>query len=217
MVPPVTTADLHGLRGVSLDSYLRHVFAELPPDRVRELNQAIHDEAARRELIYFREGQTEVINVMLRPLGVFSEQLNYFHYVALTLLAALKRMPELYLKDFKVRELVPLQEGEAKWLWDTWGSSHNQFHTVFGRLDAVADLTGPFSKDSLAFIEPNLVGAGGIHLIPTAEEIVTSIVVPVLHELAPDLELKAADDLRETFLRELHDHAEAIGRRGTAI
>jgi hypothetical protein len=217
MLAPVTTADLHGLRGVSLDSDLRKVFAALPADRVRALSQAVHDDAARRELIYFRDGKTEVINVMLRPLGVFSEQLNYFHYVSLTLLGALKRMPELYLKDFKIREVVPLQEGEAKWLWDTWGSSHNQFHTVFGRLDAVADLTGAFSKDSLAFIEPNLVGAGGIHLIPTTEEIILGTVVPALHEAAPDLELKAAEDLRETFLRELQDHAEAIGRRGRTI
>ncbi len=217
MVAPMTTADEHGLRGVSLDSYLRHIFASLPDERVRQLSQAIHDEAERRELIYMRDGQIEVINVMLRPLGVFSEQLNYFHYVSLTLLGALKRLPELYLKDFKIREVVPLQEGEAKWLWDTWGSSHNQFHTVFGRLDAVADLTGAFSKDSLAFIEPNLVGAGGVHLIPTAEEIILETVVPAMHQLAPDLELKAADDLRETFLRELHDHAEAIGRRGRAI
>ncbi len=217
MIVPVTSADLHGLRGVSLDSDLRKIFASLPPARVRELNQAVYDEAARRELIYMRDGKIEVINVMLRPLGVFSEQLNYFHYVSLTLLGALKRMPELYLKDFKIREVVPLHEGEAKWLWDTWGSSHNQFHTVFGRLDAVADLTGAFSKDSLAFIEPNLVGAGGVHLIPTTEEIVLSTIVPALHEVAPDLELKPADDLRDTFLRELHDHAEAMGRHGRAI
>ena len=217
MLAPMTTADEHGLRGVSLDSYLRHIFAALPDERVRQLSQAVHDEAQRRELIYMRDGQIEVINVMLRPLGVFSEQLNYFHYVSLTLLGALKRLPELYLKDFKIRDVVPLQEGEAKWLWDTWGSSHNQFHTVFGRLDAVADLTGAFSKDSLAFIEPNLVGAGGVHLIPTSEGIIMETVVPAMHQAAPDLELKTADDLRETFLRELFDHAEAIGRRGRAI
>jgi hypothetical protein len=217
MIAPMTTADEHGLRGVSLDSYLRHIFTSLPAERVRRLSQMVHDEAERRELIYMRDGQVEVINVMLRPLGVFSEQLNYFHYVSLTLLGALKRLPELYLKDFKIREVVPLQEGEAKWLWDTWGSSHNQFHTVFGRLDAVVDLTGAFSKDSLAFIEPNLVGAGGVHLIPTADEIIMGTVVPAMQQLAPDLDLKACDDLRETFLRELQDHAEAVGRRGRAI
>ncbi len=217
MVAPVTTADLYGLRGVSLDSDIRGVFASLPPERVRELAEAVVAEAARREMVYMRDGQLEVINIMLRPVGVFAEQLNYFHYVSLTLLGALKRMPELYLKDFKIREILPLEEGEARWLWDTWGSSHNQFHTVFGRLDALADLTGAFSKNSLAFIEPNLVGAGGVHLIPTTEEILMSTVLPAMLEVAPGLQLKQSSDLRDTFMRELHDHAEAIGRPGCAI
>lgn len=217
MTAPVNGADEHALRGVSLDMYMRQIFASLPDQQVRDLSESVHNEAARRELIYMRDGTVEVINVLLRPLAVFSEQLNYFHYASQTLLGALKRMPELYLKDFQVRQVVPLFETEAKWLWDTWGASHNQFHTVFGRLDAVADLTGAFSKDSLAFIEPNLVGAGGIHLIPAAEEIIIDIIVPALAGIAPDLELKAVEDLRQTFMREMLDHAEAIGRAGQTI
>ncbi|HZQ07516.1 MAG TPA: hypothetical protein VFD70_13125, partial [Anaerolineae bacterium] len=106
--------DEHGLRGVSLDLYLRQIFASFPPEKIRELSQAIHEAAARDELLYFRDGQIEVINVLMRPLAVFPEQVNYFHYVSQTLLGALKRMPELYLKDFKVREIVPLEEDEAK-------------------------------------------------------------------------------------------------------
>jgi hypothetical protein len=216
-LPSPFSPDEHGLRGVSLDLYLRQIFASLPQETVRELSRKVHEESARRELVYFRDGKIEVINVLLRPLAVFSEQMNYLHYVAQTLLGALKRMPELYLKDFQVRQIVPLEESEAKWLWDTWGASHNQFHTVFGRLDAIADLTGAFSKDSLSFIEPNLVGAGGIHLIPAAERIILEIVVPVLEGVAADLELNQSDDLRETFMQELLDHAEAIGRQGRAI
>lgn len=209
--------DEQALRGVSLDLYLRQIFASLPPETVKELSRVVHDEAARKELVYYRDGKIEVINVLLRPVAVFSEQLNYFHYVSQTLLGALKRMPELYLKDFQVRQIVPLDEGEAKWLWDTWGASHNQFHTVFGRLDAIADLTGAFSKDSLAFIEANLVGAGGVHLIPTAEDLIVENVVPVMEQAAPDLELDKTDDLRDTFMQELLDHAEAIGRQGRAV
>lgn len=209
--------DEHGLRGVSLDLYLRQIFASLPPESVRELSNKVRAEAERRELVYYRDGKVEVINVLLRPLAVFSEQLNYLHYVAQTLLGAQKRLPELYLKDFQVRQIVPLEEAEAKWLWDTWGASHNQFHTVFGRLDAIANLTDAFSKDSLVFIEPNLVGAGGIHLVPTAEDLILDTVVPVLENVATDLELNKTDDLRETFIREMFDHAEAIGRKGRAV
>ncbi len=209
--------DEHGLRGASLDLYLRQIFASLSPETILALSRAVHAAARNKELVYFRDGKVEVINVLLRPVAMFSEQVNYLHYVAQTLLGALKRMPELYLRDFKVREIVPLEEGEAKWLWDTWGASHNQVHTVFGRLDAVADMTGAFSKDSLGFIEANLVGAGGVHLIPAAEEIIMETVVPVMESAAPDLELQAPDDLRDTFMGELLDHAEAIGRLGRAI
>lgn len=217
MVAPMTPADERGLRGVSLDSRIRQVFFAMPPEKLTALAQRVREQATRRELIYYRDGQQETINVMIRPAGIFSEQMNYFHYVSLTLVGALKRMPELYLKDFNIREVVPLEELEAKWLWDTWGASHNQFHTVFGRLDCIVDLTSPFWKDTLAFIEPNLVGVGGIHLIPTAESVVRDIVVPALHETAPELDLEPSQDLRDLFILELNDHAEAIGRKGRTI
>lgn len=217
MVAPMTVADEHGLRGASLDSRLRQLFFAMPPGKIAALAQQVVDEATRRELIYFRDGKQETINVMLRPAGIFSEQLNYFHYVSLTLVGALKRMPELYLKDFNIREIVPLDEPESKWLWDTWGASHNQYHTVFGRLDAIVDLTSPFWKDTLSFIEPNLVGVGGIHLIPTAEGIVRDVIVPALQEVAPELDLESTQDLRDIFILEVTDHAEAIGRAGRAV
>ncbi|MBI5649649.1 MAG: hypothetical protein HZC40_04260 [Chloroflexi bacterium] len=217
MVAPLTKADEHGLRGVSLDSRLRQLFFGMPPEKLTALAQQVREEATRRELVYFRDGVQETINVMLRPAGIFSEQMNYFHYVALTLVGALKRMPELYLKDFNIREAVPLEDLEAKWLWDTWGASHNQYHTVFGRLDAIVDLTSPFWKDTLAFIEPNLVGVGGIHLIPTAEGVIRDVVVPALQEIAPDLDLEPSQDLRDLFILEVNDHAEAIGRKGRTI
>ena len=217
MVAPMTPADERGLRGVSLDSRLRQVFFGMSAEKLSALAKQVTDEATRRELVYFRDGQQETINVMLRPAGIFSEQLHYFHYVALTLVGALKRLPELYLKDFNIREVVPLEDLEARWLWDTWGASHNQFHTVFGRLDAIVDLTSPFWKDTLSFIEPNLVGVGGIHLIPTAEGIVRDVVVPALQEAAPDLDLESSEDLRDLFILELNDHAETIGRKGRTI
>lgn len=216
-VPSPFSPDEYGLRGVSLDLYLRQIFASLPNETIVDLSRQVHAAALAKELVYYRDSKIEAINVLLRPVAIFSEQLNYFHYVSQTLLGALKRMPELYLKDFQVRQIVPLEEGEAKWLWDTWGASHNQFHTVFGRLDAIADLTGAFSKDSLSFIEPNLVGAGGIHLIPAAEDILMETVVPVLESAAPELSLTKSDDLRDTFMQEMLDHAEAVGRQGRVV
>src|SRR5258708_7020423 len=103
MVAPMTLADEHGLRGASLYSRLRQLFFGMSPEKLSAVAKRVAEEATRRELVYFRDGVQETINVMLRPAGIFSEQLNYFHYVSQTLVGALKRMPELYLKDFNIR------------------------------------------------------------------------------------------------------------------
>ena len=49
---------------------------------------------------------------------------------------------------------------------------------MFGRLDAMIDFISPMWKDSLRFVEPNLSGIGGLHLVPTASSIVADIVLP---------------------------------------
>jgi hypothetical protein len=36
------------------------------------------------------------------------DQLAYLHFVSLTLINALKRLPDLYIQDFDVRRTVPL-------------------------------------------------------------------------------------------------------------
>ena len=100
---------------------------------------------------------------MLRPIGVMPDQLAYLHFVSLTILNALKRLPDLYLQDFNVRKIVPLTPPEEKWLWDGWGPGHRELNPVLGRLDAVVEFTVPMWKDSLRFMEPNLCGVGGIH------------------------------------------------------
>ena len=58
----------------------------------------------------------------------------------------------------------------------------------------------------------SLGGVGGIHLIPNCEQLVADVVLPVLQQAAPDLQLELGQDLREMFIQEIADHLEAIGR-----
>ncbi|MBL8058247.1 MAG: hypothetical protein JNK29_16200 [Anaerolineales bacterium] len=213
----LTPADERGLSGLTLDSQLRQAFARLSPAEAADLVQAMHTEALRRKLIYMRENQAEVIPVLMRPTGILPDQLAYLHFVALTLINALKRLPDLYIQDFAVRSVVPLTPPEEKWLWDNWGPHHRENNPVFGRLDAVIDLTSPMWKDSLHFMEPNLSGVGGIHLIPNVEQLLADVVMPALARHAPGLRLEAGQDLRELFIQEVLDHLEALGRRGRNI
>ncbi|MBI3763427.1 MAG: hypothetical protein HY260_16395, partial [Chloroflexi bacterium] len=203
-----------GLKGLSLDSRLRQVFSLMSPERLKDLAARVPDEAREQGLVYLREGKVEVINVLLRPAGVMPDQLAYFHVVSLAILNALKRLPDLYIQDFAVRSVVPLSPDEEKWLWDTWGPSHRESHPVFGRLDAMVEFTSPMWKDSLNFVESNLCGVGGIHLIPTCERVVEKVVVPAMKELAPEVDIGGSLDLREMFLQEILDHLENIGHAG---
>ena len=116
MATILTPAEERGLSGVSLDSRVRRAFSALPPEAIVELTGRMIEEAFSRKLIYLRDGQTEAIRVLLRPTGVMPDQLAYLHFVSLTLINALKRLPDLYIQDFAVREAVPLTPPEEKWL-----------------------------------------------------------------------------------------------------
>lgn len=213
----LSPAEERGLIGLSLESHMRNTFFAIPPDKIIELSHQVVEEAFKRKLIYVRGGHQEAVPVMLRPIAVMPDQMAYLHFVSLTLINVIKRLPDLYIQDFSIRQIAPLTPPEEKWLWDTWGPSHREQNPVFGRMDAVIDFTSPMWKDSLHFMEANMSGVGGIHLLPTAEQILADVILPAVHEIDPTLHLEVGQDLRDLFIHELFDHAEAIGRNGRTV
>ena len=67
-------------------------------------------------------------------------------------------------------------------------------------------------KTSLHFLEPNLSGIGGLHLVPTCERIVADVVLPALREQDPALRLELGHDVRNLLMQEVLDHLEVLGR-----
>jgi hypothetical protein len=208
----LTPAEELGLSGMRLASRTRKAFARIPEKALAQLLQQIHEEAYRRHLVYLRSGEPDAIRVLSCPLTVLPDQLSYIHYVSQIILNALKRLPELYLQDFAVRDVLRLSPDEEQWLWDCWGPSQRENNPIFGRLDAMVDFLSPMWKDSLRFVEPNLSGIGGLHLVPTAERIVADLVLPILHRNDPQLQLELGKDIRDLLMQEMLDHAQAIGR-----
>ncbi|MBI3961355.1 MAG: hypothetical protein HY335_01280 [Deinococcus sp.] len=217
MATVLTPAEELGLSGLSLESRVRKIFYALPPALVVEMVQRMVQEAFTRKVIYLRAGQVEAVHVFLRPTCIMPDQLAYLHFVSLTINNALKRLPDLYIQDFVVREVVPLTPPEEKWLWDSWGPSQREHNPVFGRLDAMVDFTSPMWKDSLRFIEPNLCGVGGLHLTPTCEQMLAEVVLPVIQSYEPGLQLEVGQDLRELFIQEVLDHLESINWPGRNV
>jgi hypothetical protein len=207
----LSPAEELGLSGLSLDSQVRKVFYSIPPARILEMVRRMEERSAERNLVYVRNGEAEVVRVLLRPIGVMPDQLSYLHLVSMTILNALKRLPDLYLEDPAVREIVPLSPAEDEWLRTNLGSLERETNPVIGRLDAMADFTSPMWKESLKFVEPNLCGIGGIHMGPTCDLLLAEIVLPVLREYDPELRMEVGQDLRELFIQEVLDHLESLG------
>src|SRR5262249_19357024 len=121
-------------------------------------------------------------------------------------------LPDLYFQDFAVREVLRLTPEEDKWLWECWGPNQREYNPIFGRHDAVVDFISPMWKDSLRFLEPNLSGIGGLHLVPTAERILAEIVFPALRANDSQLQLDIGQDIRELLMQDVLEHLEALHR-----
>jgi hypothetical protein len=208
----LTPAEELGLSGLALASRVRKAFYKIPEEQVVTLIQRIREEAVRRELLYLRDGEEDAIRVLPCPITVLPDQLAYIHFVSLTILNACKRLPDLYIQDFEVRDVLRLGPAEERWLWDYWGAGQRENNPVFGRLDAMVDFTSPMWKDSLRFVEPNLSCVGGLHLVPTAEHIVADVVLPVLEAQDDELRLELGQDIRALLMQDVMEHLEAVGR-----
>lgn len=213
----LTPAEELGLSGLSLASRVRKAFEHIPPARLKALVLRLDEEAQRRHLCYLREGVPEIIRVMSCPLTVLPDQLVYIQYVCETINRALKRLPDLYLEDDGVREALRLPPEEEHWLRQCWGAGQRESNPIFGRLDAMVDFLSPMWKDSLRFIEPNLSGIGGLHMVPTAEGMVAEFTLPELVAQDPRLHLEIGRDVRELLIQEILDQLEALGRPGRNI
>jgi hypothetical protein len=207
----LTPAEELGLSGLALASRVNHALYRLGDAGLIRLTEELRQGALSRHLIYLHDGEMEPIRVLPAPITVLPNQLSYIHYVTLTVQNALKRLPQLYLGDENVREILRLPDPEELWLRECWGTSQEEHNPVFGRMDALIEFTSPMWKESFWFVEPNLSGIGGLHMIPTSERLVADVVVPALRQQDPELRLEVGYDIRELLTQEILDHMAAIG------
>jgi hypothetical protein len=206
----LTPAEEHGLAGLALASRVQHALYRLAPAELAGVIERLRAGALADHVVYLHEGDVEPIRILPAPITILPDQLAYVHHVTLTVQNALKRLPSLYLHDFTVREILRLPDAEEAWLRECWGLSHEEHNPVFGRLDALVDFTSPMWKESLRFVEPNLMGIGGLHIVPACERLIESIIVPVLRSGDVDLDLAAGKDIRELLTALLLEHRAAI-------
>jgi hypothetical protein len=207
-----TPAEEVGLMGLRLATRVQHALDRIPNETMVALMRDMQRTATKRHLAYQRDGVTETIRLLPCPLTLRPDQLGYTHYVSQTLLNCIKRLPDLYFDVPAVHEILRLSPVEDEWLRECWTPAHREANPVFARLDAVVDYTTAMWKDSIKFMEPNLSGIGGLHIAPTAANVVADLVVPALLQQDSGIRLQCLDDIRELLLQDLVEHLEAIGR-----
>jgi hypothetical protein len=207
----LTAAEELGLSGLALSSRVQRALYGLPEPELLQLIERLRQGAIERHVIYLHDGTIDPVRILPCPITVVPDQLAYIHHITLSVQNALKRLAPLYFSDPAVREILRLPAEEERWLRECWGPSQELHNPIFGRLDALIDFTSPMWKESLRFVEPNLSGIGGLHMVPTAERLLADIVVPALRERDPELDLRLGHDMRELLTREILDHMAAIG------
>jgi len=206
-----------GATATLVDNRVGEAFARLDGPAIAELSARLEFEAQSRKLSYLRDDVAEPVRVLPRPLVALHEQLSYARYAAFTVQYALKRLPQMFVTDASVRALFNLTGEEEAWLRECWTPAHRDVNPLFGRVDGVLDFATPNWRESLCFLEPNLGGIGGLHMIPTVDGIVADVVMPLLGTVAPGLRLAPNVDLRDLLAQELVDHLELIGRSGSRV
>lgn len=214
-----TPSEEQGLRARRLQSRVVEAFHRLAPADARAMIAALHDRAFDVGLTYVRDDDhggtvTEAVRVMPLPVVITPEQRSYVHAVSLVVLSALKRLPHLYAQDPAVRAILQLPPAEEAWLFDVH-PSHKRHDPHFARLDAIVDFASPRWQDSLQFVEPNLSGVGGLHLLPMSERLAALEVFPRLS--SSSLTFETCTDIRELLVQELVDHMAALGRAGRHV
>src|SRR5947209_892985 len=124
----LTPAEELGLSGLNLAGRVRSALQKTPEPELLQLLARIRDESLRRHVIYLRDGQAEAVPMLACPVTALPDQLAYIHFLSVTLQNALQRLPELYMRDYAVREVLRLQPSEEQWLWDCWGPSQYKSH-----------------------------------------------------------------------------------------
>jgi hypothetical protein len=206
-----------GLAGARLAARVQQAMHQIPEAELRDLLAAIERRARAEHVVYMRDDVEETVRVLATPITALPDQLAYVRAVTLALHDALKRLPELYLTDPEVQAILALPPHEEEWLRRYWTPAVSEQNTVVGRHDAAIDFGSPDWKESLQFLEPNLGGIGGLHMVPTAARILAEVVLPVLRSRDPLLELESGQDMRALLMQDLLDHLDATGRSGRTV
>jgi len=192
---------------------INDIFLAIPPAEARELFARVREEAEAAQITYEDDdGASQVVPILIRPRVIRPDQEAYFQRICLDLDRAMGRLAKLYLHDERVREMLPFDEREDRWLREVLTRVGDQPQTVIARLDANADFAADDWDGQFHFFETNSVGVGGMYYAPKVSEILMKVVVPAMQRVVPGLVLRPQADMRQLLHEQLTTHARQTGR-----
>ena len=200
-----------------LECELRHAFLSIPEQEIKTIFKEIYHASKERDFTYEREGRYDVINLLPLPLVASHEQIKYLHKACLIIKNAMSKLIDLYLEYREIKEILPMTDEEDAWIKETWTRQHKKTRGVWSRLDFHFDIYHPNWKDTITFFEDNSVAVGGNHYVPTAEELITNIILPKLKKVNKNIKLEKNKDIRTLLCHEILHQAEVIGRKNLNI
>ncbi len=191
----------------SLGTTLNGLLERLSPDERSAIREAVRADALARGIVYYDDdNQPKPTPVLLRPRVLGGNQRAYLHRVTRILEHAYMKLLALWQRDATVREILPLNEREERWIRELHDPA-TQVEVFFGRFDASTDFGSHDWLKSTQFFEFNPLGAGGTYVAPTVDDIILRHVAPALRRIAPTLLLESNDDPRRVLLEVMADHA----------
>jgi hypothetical protein len=179
----------------------------LGPALRRELARRIRAQARAREVFFYRRaGRRHYIPIALRPCLMARQQRRFLQRLCLALEWASVEIFRSRWNDPALQALLPLSEGEERWLRDAYGERTRRPETLFSRMDVSGELFGPRWHRTMRVLECNLTSIGAAYYCWAAGRIAHQVVGPHVAGAAPE------DDLLEMIVRRCIAHGAKIGR-----
>ncbi len=178
----------------------------MPPLELREVDREIRRQARERKMFFhFREGVERYVPMALKPWIVTQVQRRYLRQAGVVLQRAALRVFPAWFERPDLQALLPLTEGEVRWLRESYGGNYRRPETLMSRVDIATDLAVGDWRTRTCVLELNLVGIGAAYYCYCAGQIAEEVWGRELHA-------KAEDDLLEMIIGRCHEHGAKIGR-----
>ena len=195
---------------MSLPERLHHQLRSLSPDQQIAVATHIRDAAISHEMWMDDRKADRSVPIAASPLFVDPAIRGYLHHATWQMRRALQRLPAVVAEDEAAAALLRLGDAEREWL-EQYRTEAAGWDSRYCRLDALFRNGDAARPAELKFIEPNVVGLGGLCYANDTVDILEECTLAPLVEQEPDLVAEPADDPRELLYRELLDFSEANG------